>query len=40
VTFINVTSSNMCRGMKPRDLLLQRYWRREDDGTYGTYCYV
>ncbi|RHN81488.1 putative protein ENHANCED DISEASE RESISTANCE 2, PH domain, START [Medicago truncatula] len=21
-------------GMKPRDLLLQRYWRREDDGTY------
>ncbi|GAU15865.1 hypothetical protein TSUD_40860 [Trifolium subterraneum] len=22
-------------GMKPRDLLLQRYWRREDDGTYG-----
>ncbi|MBA0694886.1 hypothetical protein Goari_005150 [Gossypium aridum] len=23
-------------GMKRRDLLLQRYWRREDDGTYGT----
>ncbi|KAJ1406400.1 START-like domain superfamily [Sesbania bispinosa] len=22
-------------GMKPRDLLLRRYWRREDDGTYG-----
>ncbi|KAI3511793.1 hypothetical protein L1887_18951 [Cichorium endivia] len=22
-------------GMKPRDLLLQRYWSREDDGTYG-----
>nr|GMD28422.1 protein ENHANCED DISEASE RESISTANCE 2-like isoform X1 [Ipomoea batatas] len=22
------------RGMKRRDLLLQRYWRREDDGTY------
>ncbi|KAK1266295.1 hypothetical protein QJS04_geneDACA015332 [Acorus gramineus] len=22
-------------GMKRRDLLLQRYWRREDDGTYG-----
>ncbi|KAK7343852.1 hypothetical protein VNO77_12931 [Canavalia gladiata] len=21
-------------GMKPRDLLLRRYWRREDDGTY------
>ncbi|RDY00520.1 Protein ENHANCED DISEASE RESISTANCE 2-like protein, partial [Mucuna pruriens] len=21
-------------GMKPRDLLLQRYWRREDDGSY------
>ena len=21
--------------MKPRDLLLRRYWRREDDGTYG-----
>lgn len=21
--------------MKRRDLLLQRYWRREDDGTYG-----
>lgn len=25
-----------CRGMGRRDLLLQRYWRREDDGTYGT----
>lgn len=24
-----------CRGMKQRDLLLRRYWRREDDGTYG-----
>lgn len=24
------------RGMKRRDLLLRRYWRREDDGTYGT----
>lgn len=24
-----------CRGMKRRDLLLRRYWRREDDGTYG-----
>ncbi|KAJ4849786.1 hypothetical protein Tsubulata_029033 [Turnera subulata] len=23
------------RGMKRRDLLLQRYWRREEDGTYG-----
>ncbi|KAG0493792.1 hypothetical protein HPP92_004786 [Vanilla planifolia] len=23
-----------CRGMKRRDLLLRRYWRREDDGTY------
>ncbi|KAB1199642.1 Protein ENHANCED DISEASE RESISTANCE 2 [Morella rubra] len=22
-------------GMKRRDLLLQRYWRREEDGTYG-----
>ncbi|KAH9660738.1 Pleckstrin (PH) and lipid-binding START domains-containing protein [Citrus sinensis] len=22
-------------GMKRRDLLLRRYWRREDDGTYG-----
>ncbi|KAL2324810.1 hypothetical protein Fmac_023868 [Flemingia macrophylla] len=22
-------------GMKPRDLLLRRYWRREDDGSYG-----
>lgn len=21
--------------MRKRDLLLQRYWRREDDGTYG-----
>lgn len=21
--------------MKRRDLLLRRYWRREDDGTYG-----
>lgn len=26
----------ICRGMKRRDLLLRRYWRREDDGTYGT----
>lgn len=24
-----------CRGMKPRDMLLRRYWRREDDSTYG-----
>jgi len=24
------------RGMRKRDLLLRRYWRREDDGTYGT----
>jgi len=23
------------RGMKRRDLLLRRYWRRDDDGTYG-----
>ncbi|KAK8677293.1 hypothetical protein V6N13_142840 [Hibiscus sabdariffa] len=23
-----------CRGMKRRDLLLERYWRREDDGIY------
>lgn len=23
------------RGAKKRDLLLRRYWRREDDGTYG-----
>ncbi|KAA3489542.1 protein ENHANCED DISEASE RESISTANCE 2-like isoform X4 [Gossypium australe] len=23
-------------GMKRRDLLLRRYWRREDDGTYGS----
>lgn len=23
------------RGMKKRDFLLRRYWRREDDGTYG-----
>ena len=23
------------RAMKGRDLLLRRYWRREDDGTYG-----
>jgi len=22
-------------GMNRRDLLLRRYWRREDDGTYG-----
>ncbi|CAN6462197.1 unnamed protein product [Victoria cruziana] len=22
------------RGMRPRDLLVRRYWRREDDGTY------
>ncbi|XP_049933334.1 protein ENHANCED DISEASE RESISTANCE 2 isoform X2 [Nymphaea colorata] len=22
------------RGMRPRDLLMRRYWRREDDGTY------
>ncbi|XP_057526843.1 protein ENHANCED DISEASE RESISTANCE 2-like isoform X1 [Amaranthus tricolor] len=22
------------RGIKPRDLLLRRYWRRDDDGTY------
>ncbi|THG13431.1 hypothetical protein TEA_020968 [Camellia sinensis var. sinensis] len=26
-------------GMKRRDLLLQRYWRREDDGTYGIILY-
>ncbi|KAK5846567.1 hypothetical protein PVK06_002860 [Gossypium arboreum] len=24
--------------MKRRDLLLRRYWRREDDGIYGTNC--
>jgi hypothetical protein len=24
-------------GMRKRDLLLRRYWRREDDGTYGTF---
>ncbi|KAJ8432038.1 hypothetical protein Cgig2_020582 [Carnegiea gigantea] len=24
-------------GMKRRDLLLRRYWRRDDDGTYGIY---
>jgi hypothetical protein len=24
------------RGMKRRDFLLRRYWRREDDGTYGS----
>ena len=28
-----------CRGMKRRDLLLRRYWRREDDGTYGSNCF-
>jgi hypothetical protein len=22
--------------MKRRDFLLRRYWRREDDGTYGS----
>lgn len=27
---------SICRGMKRRDLLLRRYWRREDDGTYGS----
>lgn len=27
--------SLFCRLMKRRDLLLRRYWRREDDGTYG-----
>jgi hypothetical protein len=21
--------------MKPRDLVIHRYWRREDDGSYG-----
>jgi hypothetical protein len=21
--------------MKPRDLVVHRYWRREDDGSYG-----
>ncbi|KAJ0021532.1 hypothetical protein Pint_32153 [Pistacia integerrima] len=26
-------------GMKRRDLLLRRYWRREDDGTYGCDLY-
>ncbi|XP_010555822.1 PREDICTED: protein ENHANCED DISEASE RESISTANCE 2-like [Tarenaya hassleriana] len=26
-------------GMKPRDLLLRRYWRREDDGTYVILCH-
>jgi hypothetical protein len=25
--------------MRKRDLLLRRYWRREDDGTYGTIIY-
>jgi hypothetical protein len=24
--------------MNPRDLLLHRYWRREDDGSYGMSC--
>lgn len=31
-----ITDIRLCRGMTRRDLLLQRYWRREDDGTYGT----
>lgn len=25
------------RGVQQRDLLLRRYWRRDDDGTYGVY---
>lgn len=29
-----------CRSMRKRDLLLQRYWRREDDGTYGTNVFL
>ncbi|KAG5100127.1 hypothetical protein JHK82_045179 [Glycine max] len=27
--------SSRSEGMKPRDFLLRRYWRREDNGTYG-----
>lgn len=33
----NIKLCFMFRGMKPRDLLLRRYWRREDDGSYGTF---
>jgi len=33
---VNIALYLMSRGMKPRDLLLRRYWRREDDGSYGT----
>lgn len=33
---VNISLYPMFRGMKPRDLLLRRYWRREEDGSYGT----
>ncbi|MCD7470050.1 hypothetical protein HAX54_009613 [Datura stramonium] len=29
-----IIDKSCCRSMKKRDLLLRRYWRREDDGTY------
>lgn len=32
--FLSLTPEHF-RGMKPRDMLLRRYWRREDDSTYG-----
>lgn len=35
--FMLIMDSSVCRGMKQRDLLLRRYWRREDDGTYGKF---
>ncbi|KAM3374200.1 protein ENHANCED DISEASE RESISTANCE 2-like isoform X2 [Capsicum galapagoense] len=30
----SIIDMSCCRSMKKRDLLLRRYWRREDDGTY------
>lgn len=33
--FVLLLTCCINRGMKRRDFSLRRYWRREDDGTYG-----
>nr|GLL34980.1 protein ENHANCED DISEASE RESISTANCE 2-like [Ipomoea trifida] len=35
IIHIQLTNHWLPWGLKRRDLLLRRYWRREDDGTYG-----
>lgn len=37
ITTLSAADSLVSRATKRRDLVLRRYWRREDDGTYGTF---